>query len=74
MSYSEDMYDIMKEITETPTTPKMSMINITGMSQKEVRIQFVETRINELESEDKNEYNNKLLLKFKNELIELKKK
>ena len=74
MSYSEDMYDIMKEITENPTTPKMSMINITGMSQKEVRIQFVETRINELESEDKNEYNNKLLLKFKNELIELKKK
>ena len=74
MSDSEDMYDIMKEITETPTTPKMSMINITGMSQKEVRIQFVETRIKEIESEEKNEYNNKLLLKFKNELIELKKK
>ena len=73
-----DMYDDMKEMTEkmfeNPNTPNMYMINITGMSQNERRILFVKNRIKEIETEEKNKYNNKLLLKFKNELIELKKK
>ena len=56
------------------TSPKIPVVNTTEMSQNERRIHFVETRIKEIESEEKNEYNNKLLLKFKNELIELKKK
>lgn len=88
MSDSEDMYDDMRELAEkmfkksaqlstvqlSSTSPKIPVVNTTEMSQNERRIHFVETRIKEIESEEKNEYNNKLLLKFKNELIELKKK
>ena len=73
-----DMYDDMKEMTEkmfeNPTRPNMSIINITGMSQNERRILFVKNRIKEIEKEEKSDYYDKLLLKFKNELIELEKK
>lgn len=88
MSDFEDMYDDMKEMTEKMfknstrlSTTQLSsdpltlpVVNITGMSQNERRILFVKNRIKEIETEEKNKYNNKLLLKFKNELIELEKK
>jgi len=88
MSDFEDMYDDMKEMTEKMfknstrlSTTQLSsdpltlpVVNITGMSQNERRILFVKNRIKEIETEEKNKYNNKLLLKFKNELIELENK
>tara|TARA_B100001059_G_C17627434_1_gene472667 strand:- start:447 stop:698 length:252 start_codon:yes stop_codon:yes gene_type:complete len=83
MSDFEDMYDDFRDLNEemfknsaqlSSVPPKMSEVNITGMSQNERRILFVKNRIKEIETEEKNKYNNKLLLKFKNELIELEKK
>ena len=60
------------QLSSDPLT--LPVVNITGMSQNERRILFVKNRIKEIEKEEKSDYYDKLLLKFKNELIELEKK
>lgn len=80
----DDLRDLAEEMFKNSTrlsTTQLSsdpltlpVVNITGMSQNERRILFVKNRIKEIEKEEKSDYYDKLLLKFKNELIELEKK